>query len=252
MDEPRDEAHEADQQEALPEQPPLRVRVSASLGLLAQSTRALGRRVRLGAGRLVRASRKPALVVLGVIAVSVVMGVGAYAATGFYGQFGSPRTAGSIRFWQARPATYLASDCRGCHADPAAQAATGSHRDLLCESCHVPSVDHPGPVAGVVQVLPPATSSDCVACHAATAGRPASAPSVELDAHYAGAECVACHQPHSAVAIAPRAVTHPLAQLPECIVCHSPVGLKRFPANHEAVPDETCLACHRIGAGGDE
>jgi len=194
--------------------------------------------------------RRPALVVVGVIALATFLGVGAFAASGFYGQYGAPRTPVSVRSWQLRPASYLASDCRGCHSDAAAATTGQPHARLLCETCHVPSVAHPGPVTGVVQMLPATDESDCVVCHAALPGRPVDFSQVAVDVHYAGAECLACHDPHTSTAVKPREVIHPLAHLPPCATCHTPLGLKAYPANHEPAPDEVCLACHRVGAGG--
>jgi hypothetical protein len=192
----------------------------------------------------------PALVVTAMLAISAVLGGGAYAASTLYGQYGAPRTTQSEIDWAARPETYLASDCRGCHTEAAAESAGNAHATLLCESCHVPSIDHPGSAEGVTRMLPAATSEQCIACHTSTAGKPAMFPQVPIDAHYVGAECVGCHEPHSSTAIEPRQVTHPLANLPDCSVCHSPAGLKQFPANHQIAPDATCLACHRPGAAG--
>jgi hypothetical protein len=186
---------------------------------------------------------------VGWIVLSTVLGVGAFAASSLYQQYGSPRTPVSVQDWAQRPQTYLATDCRGCHGDQAAQARSGAHHDLICETCHVPAVDHPGPVVGVVQALPAATSSLCISCHAQIAGTPAGWAQVALARHYAGADCIACHEPHASVAVAPREVTHPLANLPACSTCHAPGGLKQFPANHDTAPDAICLACHRPGAG---
>jgi hypothetical protein len=194
--------------------------------------------------------RRPALVVTGVVVLATILGVGAFAASGFYGQYGAPRTPVSARSWQLRPASYLATDCRGCHSDTAAAAAGQPHGRLVCETCHVPSVAHPGPVTGVVQMLPAASRSDCVACHATLPGRPADFAQVALDSHYSGADCLACHDPHTSTAVKPREVSHPLANLPTCATCHAPLGLKAYPANHEPAADEVCLACHRMGAGG--
>lgn len=197
-----------------------------------------------------RRLRRPAFITLGVALLATVLGAGAFAASGFYGQYGAPRTPVSIRSWQLRPASYAVSDCRGCHSDAAAATTGQPHAKLLCEACHVPSVDHPGPVTGVVQMLPAASSTDCATCHAALPGRPAQFPTVALDLHYAGADCLRCHDPHTSVALKPREVSHPLANLPSCATCHAPLGLKVYPANHEPAADEVCLACHKPGAGG--
>jgi hypothetical protein len=194
--------------------------------------------------------RRPVLVVGGVAVLATILGVGAFAASSFYGQYGAPRTPVSVSSWQLRPASYLASDCRGCHSDAAAVTVGQPHAGLLCETCHVPSVAHPGPVTGVVQMLPAAQESDCIACHATLPGRPQDFAQVVVDEHYAGAECLACHDPHTSTAVKPREVVHPLANMPPCATCHAPLGLKSYPANHEPAADEVCLACHRVGASG--
>jgi hypothetical protein len=196
-----------------------------------------------------RRLRRPALIVIGMLVVATAMGAGAFATTGFYGEYGAPRTPVSVRSWQLRPASYAVSDCASCHSDTAAATGGQAHARLLCEACHTPSVAHPGPVAGVVQMLPAATSADCIACHAALPGRPTDFAQVALDAHYTGADCLRCHDPHTSAATKPREVTHPLAHLPTCATCHAPLGLKAYPANHEPAADSVCLACHRIGAG---
>jgi hypothetical protein len=180
---------------------------------------------------------------------ATILGVGAFAASGFYDQYGAPRTPVSVRSWQLRPQAYTTTDCRGCHEGAAAATSSLAHAQVLCEACHVPSVDHPGPVAGVVQMLPAPRESDCTTCHASLPGRPTDFAQVALDAHYAGAECLSCHDPHTSTATKPREVTHPLAHLPTCATCHAPLGLKSYPVNHEPAPDNVCLACHRPGAG---
>jgi hypothetical protein len=44
---------------------------------------------------------------------------------------------------------------------------------------------------------------------------------------------------------------HPLANLPECIVCHGPEGFKARNIRHpdEATDDVSCLECHAKGRG---
>jgi hypothetical protein len=199
---------------------------------------------------LARRSRRAALVVAGIAALSVVLGVGVFAANRFYGEYGAPRTEVSVASWAGRSPSYLASDCRGCHSNIATTVVAAPHERLICETCHVPAVDHPGPVAGVVVMLPPTDSEACTACHSRTGARPAEFAQVEPTRHYVGADCLSCHEPHTSIAVEPREVTHPLDPLPSCITCHAPDGLKQYPANHDAAPDSVCLACHRIGAGG--
>jgi hypothetical protein len=193
------------------------------------------------AGLVWRAARIGAAMV----AVSLVLAVGAFAATTLYGQFGAPRTDASALAWAQRAPVYSISDCRECHAEQVATTQAAAHSDVTCETCHVPTVPHPGPVAGAVQALDTETSAVCSACHGVASGRSVTFPQVDPGGHYPGAVCLQCHDPHTAVADSPPDVTHPLAKLPACTICHAPEGLKRFPAGHQVAPDAVCLGCHR-------
>jgi hypothetical protein len=181
------------------------------------------------------------------VLVSLALAAAAFATSTLYGQYGSPRTKASTVAWVERPATYAVSNCRQCHGTEAGAKDAAAHAGLLCETCHVPSVAHPGPLAGVVQALPAPTSAQCATCHAEATGRPASFPQVALDVHYPGAECLRCHDPHTTAAASPPEVPHPLADLPPCVTCHAPGGLKRYPAGHQPAGDSVCLTCHRPG-----
>jgi hypothetical protein len=179
--------------------------------------------------------------------VSLVLAAGAFLVSTLYGQYGAPRTHASTVAWIERPATYARTSCRACHGSEAATESAGAHASLICETCHVPTVAHPGSVAGVVQPLPAAASAECATCHGGAAGRPVSFPQVALARHYPGAECLRCHDPHTAAAVPPPVVPHPLTNLPPCVTCHAPGGLKRFPAGHLPAVDGVCLTCHRPG-----
>jgi hypothetical protein len=198
-------------------------------------------------GRLVRPVLRAGRIGLALVAVSLLLAVGAFATTTLYGQYGPPRTGASALAWADREEIYAVNDCRECHGRQATTVATASHADLICETCHVPTVKHPGPIAGVVQALDTETSAVCATCHAAASGRSASFPQVVLDSHYTGALCLQCHDPHSGTADTPPVVTHPLTKLPGCTTCHGPAGLKRFPTGHQSAPDAVCLSCHRKG-----
>lgn len=195
--------------------------------------------------RLVRLGWRAARIGIAMVVVSLVLAVGAFAVTTLYGQYGGPRTDASALAWAERAAVYSISDCRECHGEQAATTAAASHADLICETCHVPTVPHPGPVTGVVQALDTETSAVCTTCHAEAAGRSIRFPQVDPGGHYPGAVCLQCHDPHTATADYPPDVTHPLAKLPACTTCHAPDGLKRFPAGHQLAPDVVCLGCHQ-------
>jgi hypothetical protein len=214
-----------------------------------RKARRAGRRAVAATRSTLLALRRPALIVAAMMVVATVLGAGAFAATGFYNQYGAPRTPVNVSSWQLRPLSYATSDCRGCHEEAAAATSGLAHAQLLCEACHVPSIDHPGPVTGVVQMLPAPGESDCATCHVLLPGRPTDFAQVALESHYAGAECLSCHDPHTSTATKPREVIHPLLRLPTCATCHAPLGLKSYPVNHEPAPDDVCLSCHRPGAG---
>jgi hypothetical protein len=192
-----------------------------------------------------RLAWRAARIAIAMVAVSVVLAVGAFAATTLYGQYGAPRTDASTLAWADRDVVYTVGNCRECHAEQAAAKEAAPHADVICETCHIPSVPHPGPVPGVVQALDTETSAVCTACHAEASGRSVRFPQVDPGGHYAGAVCLQCHDPHTAAADSPPDVTHPLANLPACTTCHAPEGLKRFPAGHQLAPDVVCLGCHR-------
>jgi hypothetical protein len=188
-----------------------------------------------------------ALIVM--VSVSVALAAGAFAASTLYGQYGAPRLQTSTAAWIDRTATYGRTDCRQCHAAEALAEGSARHADLICETCHVPVVAHPGTIQGVVQALPAPTSAMCGTCHSRATGRPIAFPQVALSQHYAGADCLRCHDPHTSAAASPPEIPHPLANLPACVTCHAPGGLKRFPAGHQPAADTICLTCHRPGVG---
>jgi hypothetical protein len=205
-------------------------------------------RARLPHGAMARRAWRVARIGMAMVVASVLLAVGAFASTTLYGMYGGPRTEGSTLAWADRAAVYASGNCRECHDAQATTVAAGSHGEVICETCHIPTVSHPGPVSGVVQALDTETSAVCTTCHAEASGRSIRFPQVDPADHYRGALCLQCHDPHSALADTPPAVTHPLAKLPDCTTCHSPEGLKRFPTGHQLAPDVVCLGCHRTTA----
>jgi hypothetical protein len=196
-------------------------------------------------GHLLSATRRAAKIGVAMLVVSLVLAAGAFATSTLYGQYGAPRTGASALAWAGRTVVYSITDCRECHSGQAAAEATAGHADLICETCHVPSVAHPGNVAGTVQPQTSQTSALCAACHAEAAGRPIRFPQVDPVRHFPGAVCLQCHDPHTTAAATPPDVVHPLQNLPPCTTCHAPGGLKRFPAGHQPAADNVCLGCHQ-------
>jgi len=193
--------------------------------------------------RLAVASRGTARIGFAVVLLSIALAVVAFVGSSLYAQYGPPRTEVNTIGWAERTLSYSGSDCAECHAVEAAAAARADHGDVICETCHPPPV-HPGNSTVADPQLAASVNALCGACHAAVAGRPAAFAQVALVEHYRGAACLSCHEPHTAAAITPPDVTHPLAKLPACVTCHSPGGLKRFPAGHQAADDAICRTCH--------
>lgn len=228
--------------------PRLRVAVEAARRRLADArTRIADPAAR---SRLGRFTRTGALTLVAIGVVSVALALGAFATATAYGQFGAPRMRASTVSWIERAATYGPANCRACHQTQASIEATAAHAGLICETCHLPTVAHPGTVPGVIQALPAPTSAVCSTCHAVAAGRPVAFPQVALGDHYPNAECLRCHDPHTSTAVSPPDVPHPLANLPDCVTCHAPGGLKRFPTGHQPAADSVCRSCHRAGVPG--
>jgi len=196
-----------------------------------------------------RAVRTTALVGFLMVVASVALGVAAFAATTFYGQYGAVRNVPNAQTWAGLDTRFAGQvACVSCHAPEVAMQDSSVHVDVSCESCHGPGAAHAASDAAAREVaLEEPTGQVCVTCHAAAPGRPASFPQVDLTEHYSGGDCLRCHDPHSIVAFRPPDVSHPLADLPECTTCHAPDGLKEIPSGHEIVRDEICLSCHARG-----
>ncbi len=117
--------------------------------------------------------------------------------------------------------------CETCHEERAAQWSGQAHRSVSCEVCHGPGKGHPD--NGKLPV-PTDTVKLCSLCHEAMPGRPRAQPQVDIAAHSAGQQCIACHDPH-APKIAPAAakVTGDAAagrkRAGSCADCHGDKGV---------------------------
>jgi hypothetical protein len=161
------------------------------------------------------------------------------------------------RTWAAYELTFAGTGtCAECHEPDVATISAKPHTGVACESCHGPSAAHveerPSPGHAVVRLEEP-RGEDCLRCHVDAAGRPASFPVVDPWQHYSSA-CLECHDAHTATAVRPPEVMHPLANLPYCIVCHGPEGFKARNIRHpdEDEDDVSCMECHAKGRGPAE
>lgn len=204
---------------------------------------------RITARRAVVTSVKVGIVV---VVASVALGVAAFVAASSYEQYGAGRNTPNADAWSHLTPRYAGQQiCTSCHAAEAQTQDASIHLNVSCEGCHGAAAEHASSVAaGSATTLVKPTSVVCVTCHATAAGRPASFAQVDPATHYAGGQCLRCHDPHSIVAFRPPVVSHPLTDLPECTTCHAPDGLKKIPAGHELVGDTICLSCHGQSASG--
>jgi hypothetical protein len=192
----------------------------------------------------------------GAAAVSVALTVGAAMAWSPYVTYDLDRES-NARGWAHYELAFAGTGtCAACHEPQVKTIAAKPHATVACESCHAALADHATEAASspaTLSELEAPSDAACIACHADSAGRPAGFPVVDQWQHYKPV-CLECHDPHTTAATRPPAVMHPLANLPECIVCHGAEGFKARNIRHpdEATDDVSCLECHARGRGPEE
>ena len=190
---------------------------------------------------LVKGIAAVAVLLVGVAVAVVALGA---AFSLFYGEYGF-HPAENARSWAALDPSYADSSlCERCHQPEYAVWVVSRHQTVVCESCHGPLAAHaagtsPDASAGSM-ALARVPEGICAACHSKVTGRPAAFPQVDLATHYPGAPCLWCHHPHDATALRPPSIPHSLAQMPACVTCHRPAGLKPVPAGHVESADAVC------------
>jgi hypothetical protein len=197
-----------------------------------------------------------AAIVAGAGALSVALFVGAAMAWNPYLDFTLHRDV-DARSWAALEPGFASSSstCAECHEPEADRLASAKHAAIGCQSCHGPLSEHvlagKDTTTDTVAVAVP-TDEVCIRCHVQADGRPAGQHQVVPADHYVP-DCLACHDPHTAIANRPPVVLHPLDDLPPCLTCHGPEGFKARNQRHPVVEaDEACLDCHAAGRGPDD
>jgi hypothetical protein len=204
-----------------------------------------------------RTRRGAILATVGIIATAGVLSaglfVGAAMAWSPYLDFSLHRDV-DAKQTAARELTFASSStCAECHGPQADKLVSKSHLGIGCQSCHGALLEHTleseDPGAETVRIAVP-TDEVCIRCHVQATGRPAGLRGIIPTEHYVST-CLACHDPHTGVANRPPVVEHPLAKLPNCLVCHGPEGFKQRNQRHPVgtSDDKPCLDCHAAGRG---
>jgi hypothetical protein len=107
--------------------------------------------------------------------------------------------AGNEEDWKKFKIKYRTSEyCKDCHSANYASIKLSPHKNIQCENCHGPAIDHPDD--------PPKLTIDrsrawCLRCHAhlayPTSNRRLIKGFENPDKHNPGMECSTCHNPHS-------------------------------------------------------
>jgi hypothetical protein len=126
--------------------------------------------------------------------------------------------------------------CNECHDDIGTVKQTGYHRNLACEVCHGPALDHTGdPEAHI----PPAPRDRgyCPLCHEYNPSRPTGFPQIISKSHNPMEACISCHNPHD---------PNPPNTPRECTACHAEIARTKSLSPHVNV---ACTTCHDVPDG---
>jgi hypothetical protein len=101
------------------------------------------------------------------------------------------------QFWKDFKVKYQGAEyCKDCHDKNYASIKKSSHRNIECENCHGPAVDHPD---NPPKLAVDKSRAQCLRCHYPlpypTSGR-AQIRGVDPDRHNPDVECSMCHDPH--------------------------------------------------------
>lgn len=206
-------------------------------------------------GRLPRPVRMMTALVAAVIllvAFTAATVVGTSVAVGLYDVYGYHPEKNAASWASLTPVYANTATCATCHTAQYSPWTAAKHSTVSCETCHGPLADHAADPAAVkpdsLVAASSASSNLCVRCHEQTVGRPASFAQQDLSTHYRPWACDRCHDPHTASGTRPPLVSHPLANLPACTICHGFDALKPMPRTHDEATDAVCLGCHKPDA----
>lgn len=121
-------------------------------------------------------------------------------------------------------------ECAICHPDKVETKNSSFHRNVSCESCHGPAVDHATNPMNVRPELPSGREF-CLACHSYLTSRPTGFPQIIEERHNPVRPCTGCHNPHDPT---------PPATIQECSACHNSIARIKAVSPHAPLECETC------------
>ena len=145
-----------------------------------------------------------------------------------------PHQAAKVEREMAKPLHYAgAGSCQKCHEEQSSAKYSGFHRNISCENCHGPSLQH---ALDDKSAKPRLTKERdfCLACHAYDRTRPNGFPQIDPQEHNARKQCVRCHEPHNPAADEPPK---------ECGGCHGRIERTKALSTHVSLQ---CAECHKV------
>lgn len=145
-----------------------------------------------------------------------------------------PHQVATIEREMAKPLHHAGvAACRTCHAEQYEAKYDGKHRDVACENCHGPAIEHASDVDAAVPPKPREREA-CLDCHGYDASRPNGFPQVDPQAHNPRKRCIVCHDPHDPV---------PPKAPQDCAGCHGRIEHVKSLSTHALL---ACADCHVV------
>jgi hypothetical protein len=170
------------------------------------------------------------LAVVFVIVISLFLFVRPYLIPNDFGKYGHFR-ASAVDEIAAQNIQYMGHvACLDCHDDITGLKQTGFHRDVSCEVCHGPAVEH---IEGDLLEMPaPRERGYCPLCHEYLPSRPTGFPQIISASHNPMEACISCHDAHD-----PKPPETPK----DCDACHGEIANTKAFSKHVNI---ACVQCH--------